>query len=86
MTKLTQHEQSQLGRAAHGSLDVIDAAFDVVRDGLTKKMLGLGPLQSADILSLHSAINATETARQAVRQVIATGQLADAAIEAANRS
>ena len=83
---MNQHEQSKLGHAAASALPAIDAAFDVVRDGLTKKMLGLGPLQREEILSLHSAINATETARQAVRQVIATGQLADAAIEAANRS
>lgn len=83
---MNQHDQSKLGHAATAALPAIDAAFDVVRDGLTKKMLGLGPLQREEILSLHSAINATETARQAVRQVIATGQLADAAIEAANRS
>lgn len=79
-------EQSKLGREASSALPAIDAAFDLVRDALIQKMLGLGPLQGAEILSLHSAINAAETARQAVRQVIATGQLADAAIEAAKRS
>lgn len=83
---MNHHEQSKLGQAASSALPAIDAAFDIVRDGLTKKMLGLGPLQADEILALHSAINATETARQAVRQVIATGQLADAAIVASTQS
>lgn len=83
---MNHHEQAKMGREASQALPAIDAAFDLVRDGLMKKLMAESPVNRDQIIALHGSIQAVEAARQAVRQVIGNGQLAEQAIEAANRS
>lgn len=77
---MNNHETAKLGREAEQALPVLEAAFDLVRDGMIKKLLAATP-GSDDVLSLQAAAQSVEAARQAVRQVIANGQQAEMALK-----
>ena len=83
---MNQHEQSKLGHEARAALPVIDAAFDIAIKAVSNTLLNMQLGDKDALFVTHAQLKGLELAKQAVRQVIATGQLADAAIEAANRS
>lgn len=83
---MNHHEQSKLGQAAQSSLPVVDAAFDIAIKAVSDKLLNMEFGDKDALFAVHAQLKGLERAKQAVRQVIATGQLADAAIVASNQS
>ena len=77
---MTHHETAKLGREAEQALEVVNGAFDLVRDGLVKKLLAATPGSEA-VHSLHASAQAVDAARQAVIQVIANGKQSEHALK-----
>lgn len=83
---MNHHEQSRLGHEAQAALPVVDAAFDIAIKSISDKLLSMEFGDKDALFAVHAQLKGLELAKQAVRQVIATGQLADAAIVASTQS
>ncbi len=83
---MNHHEQSRLGHEAQAALPVVDAAFDIAIKSTSDKLLSMEFGDKDALFAVHAQLKGLEIAKQAVRQVIATGQLADAAIVASTQS
>jgi microcystin degradation protein MlrC len=70
-------ETIALGAAAKQALDVLDPALDAVRADIVKRLIATAPADTATILGLHAAIQATNATRQMICEFIANGQIAE---------
>lgn len=78
---IDQLADAKLGRDATQALPVIEAAFSKARAVAVEKLLSSSPADTANIIALHGVVQAIDAARQAVSQIIATGQFADKMLE-----
>jgi hypothetical protein len=80
---LTDEERISRGLRAFGELEEVGAAFDAVRDALVKTLSETPVGQDVKVLKLHMALQNLAAVKQALRDVIDNGQMAQHAVAAA---
>lgn len=73
------------GQQVRHALTVLDPAMDKVREAILAEMVKTSPEQTARILALHAAVQAVDATRKVITDVVANGELAEAAVNGAFR-